>query len=89
VAGSSKGLIGRHGIGQVRRWYLDCLDHLRRQAKDLLAVLRRAQPSATLADAQTSVAHDYGCERWTQLQAAPTSSAPHPESARQARTCVV
>lgn len=46
------------------------LDHLRRQAKDLLAVLRRSQPSATLADAQASVAREYGYERWTQLKAA-------------------
>ncbi len=46
------------------------LDHLRRQAKDLLVVLRRVRPSATLADAQASVAHEYGCESWTQLKAA-------------------
>ena len=32
------------------------LNHLRRQAKDLLAVPRGSQPSATLADAQAFVA---------------------------------
>lgn len=46
------------------------LDHLRRQAKDLLAVLRRSRPSATLADAQASVAREYGYESWAQLKAA-------------------
>lgn len=46
------------------------LDHLRRQAKDLLAVLRRSQPSATLAEAQASVAREYGYESWPQLKAA-------------------
>ena len=59
------------------------LDHLRRQAKDLLVMLRRSQPSATLADAQASVAREYGCESWAQLKAAaeerraaPTAIAP-------------
>ena len=46
------------------------LDHLRRQAKDLLAELRRARPDAALADAQAAVAHQYGYESWTQLKAA-------------------
>ncbi|MDQ6806693.1 MAG: phosphotransferase [Actinomycetota bacterium] len=46
------------------------LDHLRRQAKDLLVLLRRSQQSATLADAQTAVAREYGYKSWTQLKVA-------------------
>ena len=46
------------------------LDHLRRQAKDLLGELRRAQPSAALAEAQASLARQYGYESWAQLKAA-------------------
>jgi aminoglycoside phosphotransferase (APT) family kinase protein len=45
------------------------LDHLRRQAKDLLAGLRDSQPEATLADAQTSLAEQYGFRGWTDLKA--------------------
>lgn len=46
------------------------LDHRRRQAKDLLAMLRASDASATLAEAQASVAREYGFEAWTQLKAA-------------------
>jgi hypothetical protein len=35
-------------------------DHVRRQAKDQLAVLRRTDPAATLTDAQASLAQQYG-----------------------------
>jgi Ser/Thr protein kinase RdoA (MazF antagonist) len=45
------------------------LDHLRRQAKDLLAGLRDARPDATLSDAQTSLAEQYGFRTWTDLKA--------------------
>ncbi|GAB2623547.1 hypothetical protein Aab01nite_16800 [Paractinoplanes abujensis] len=45
------------------------LDHLRRQAKDLLAGLRDTRPEATLADAQTSLARQYGFRTWTDLKA--------------------
>jgi Ser/Thr protein kinase RdoA (MazF antagonist) len=44
------------------------LDHLRRQAKDQLAVLRRTKPDATLTDAQASVAQQYGFGNWTELK---------------------
>ena len=45
------------------------LDHLRRQAKDLLAVLRSSDPAATLADAQGSLARQHGFDTWAQLKA--------------------
>lgn len=45
------------------------LDHLRRQAKDLLAGLRDSRPTATLADAQASLAAQYGFRTWTDLKA--------------------
>jgi Ser/Thr protein kinase RdoA (MazF antagonist) len=44
------------------------LDHLRRQAKDLLAGLRDSRPDATLADAQASLAEQYGFRTWTDLK---------------------
>ncbi|MGH8880997.1 MAG: phosphotransferase, partial [Stackebrandtia sp.] len=45
------------------------LDHLRRQAKDLLAGLRDSNPDATLADAQASLAEQYGFRTWADLKA--------------------
>lgn len=45
------------------------LDHLRRQAKDLLAGLRDCDPCATLAVAQASLAEQYGFRSWTDLKA--------------------
>jgi Ser/Thr protein kinase RdoA (MazF antagonist) len=45
------------------------LDHLRRQAKDLHAGLRDYRPEASLADAQASLAKQYGFRTWTDLKA--------------------
>ena len=45
------------------------LDHLRRQAKDLLAGLRDESPAATLTDAQTALAQQYGFRTWPELKA--------------------
>ncbi|MCW6011063.1 phosphotransferase [Micromonospora sp. CPCC 205371] len=45
------------------------LDHLRQQAKDLLAGLRDSDPTASLADAQASLAEQYGFAGWTELKA--------------------
>ncbi|MDY7086274.1 MAG: phosphotransferase [Actinomycetota bacterium] len=45
------------------------LGHLRRQAKELLAGLRDTRPEATLAEAQTSLAQQYGFRSWTDLKA--------------------
>ncbi|MGH9224876.1 MAG: glyoxalase superfamily protein, partial [Acidimicrobiales bacterium] len=45
------------------------LEHLRQQAKDLLAQLRAVQPGATLSDAQTAVAEQYGYRTWPDLKA--------------------
>jgi hypothetical protein len=46
------------------------VDHLRRQAKDLLVLLRHSQPSVTLTEAQAAVAREYGYDSWPQLKAA-------------------
>jgi len=45
------------------------LDHLRQQAKDLLAGLRETHPTTTLAAAQASLAAQYGFPAWTDLKA--------------------
>lgn len=45
------------------------LDHLRQQAKDLLAGLRDSEPAAKLSDAQASLAERYGFRTWTELKA--------------------
>lgn len=45
------------------------LDHLRQQAKDLLAGLRDADPTATLTQAQAALAEQYGFRTWTDLKA--------------------
>lgn len=44
------------------------LDHVRRQAKDQLGVLRRTNPPATLTDAQASLAQQYGFASWAELK---------------------
>lgn len=45
------------------------LDYLKQQAKDLLAALRETQPGASLADAQRTLAKQYGFRTWTDLKA--------------------
>jgi hypothetical protein len=45
------------------------LDHLRRQAKEQLAVLRRTRPEATLAEAQANLARQHGFESWAAMKA--------------------
>jgi ankyrin repeat protein len=45
------------------------LEYLRKLAKDRLAVLRRADPDAQLADALLSVARDHGFSSWRALKA--------------------
>jgi hypothetical protein len=45
------------------------LEHLRKQAKELLAELRREKRDARLADAQHAVARVYGAASWPQLKA--------------------
>lgn len=46
------------------------LDFLRKQAKDLLEVLRRSDPSTTLSDAQANLARQYGYATWPELKKA-------------------
>lgn len=45
------------------------LEHLRQQAKDVLPHLRAVQPGASLSDAQSHVAHQYGFRTWPDLKA--------------------
>ena len=45
------------------------LDHLRRHANDLLAGLRDIDPDVSLADAQASLAGQYGFRTWADLKA--------------------
>jgi aminoglycoside phosphotransferase (APT) family kinase protein len=45
------------------------LNHLRQQAKDLLAGLRDTEPTTSLATAQASLARQYGFRGWTELKA--------------------
>lgn len=45
------------------------LDFLRQEAKDVLAALRESTPEATLADAQRTLAGQYGFRAWTDLKA--------------------
>jgi Ser/Thr protein kinase RdoA (MazF antagonist) len=44
-------------------------DHLRRQAKDLLAGLRDSEPATSLSEAQASLARQYGFRTWPDLVA--------------------
>src|SRR5438270_5139684 len=43
------------------------LEQLRRQAKDVLRTMRRADPSAKLAGAQHALARSYGIASWPRL----------------------
>lgn len=45
------------------------LEHLRKQAKDLLPELQRQKPEAKLADAQHAIAVEYGFVNWPALTA--------------------
>jgi hypothetical protein len=57
------------------------LEHLRKQAKERLAGLRRSEPSAKLADALHAVARESGFATWPQLKAhveSAAASAGHP-----------
>lgn len=45
------------------------VDFLKKEAKDLLAGLREATPAASLADAQRTLAEQYGFRTWTELKA--------------------
>ncbi|WP_329474390.1 hypothetical protein OG555_21950 [Kribbella sp. NBC_01484] len=45
------------------------IEYLRKQAKDLLGVLRESDPGASLADAQRALAAEYGERDWPALKA--------------------
>ena len=44
------------------------LEHLRKQAKDLLDEMQQRDPSARLADAQHALAREYGFATWPQMK---------------------
>jgi hypothetical protein len=44
------------------------LDHLKKQAKDVLRVFRRQKPLWKLADAQRAIARGYGFVNWPSLK---------------------
>ena len=45
------------------------LEHLRKQAKDLLHELKQENPALQLADAQHALAREYGFASWPKLKA--------------------
>jgi hypothetical protein len=45
------------------------LEHLRKQAKDLLPALQQQNPDSKLADAQHAIAREYGFVNWPALKA--------------------
>lgn len=45
------------------------LDHLKKQAKELLQALKEQDPDAQLADAQHALAREYGFGSWPRLKA--------------------
>ena len=45
------------------------LEHLKKQAKDLLRELKQQNPASKLADAQHSLAREYGFASWPKLKA--------------------
>lgn len=45
------------------------LDHLKKQAKELLQTLKQQDPDAQLADAQHALAREYGFASWPRLKA--------------------
>jgi hypothetical protein len=45
------------------------LDHLKKQAKELLQALKEQDPDAQLADAQHALAREYGLGSWPRLKA--------------------
>ena len=55
------------------------LEHLRKQAKDLLHDLKQRSPASKLADAQHALAREYGFASWPKLKAY-VESLPHPPS---------
>jgi effector-binding domain-containing protein len=64
------------------------LDHLRQQAKDLLATMRASHPTTSLATAQAQLARQYGHRTWPELKAeverrraCPSPEEEHPMSA--------
>lgn len=67
------------------------LDHLRKQAKDLLAAARHEHPDWQLADAQFALARDYGFASWPAMKvevdrliaAAPPRPEPDPPVANE------
>jgi len=58
------------------------LEHLKKQAKDLLGDLRTAKPDAQLADALHAIAREYGFPSWPELKARVEQGAKSPFTGR-------
>jgi len=58
------------------------LDHLKKQAKELLRDLQQQNPALKLADAQYALAREYGFASWPKLKAY-VESLPHPIAPEQ------
>jgi hypothetical protein len=57
------------------------LEHLKKQAKDLLPELQQRNPALKLADAQHAIAREYGFASWPQLHAHVAALQPPADSA--------
>src|SRR5262245_1725277 len=62
------------------------LEHLRKQAKDLLPTLQLQHSEAKLADAQDAIARGYGFPNWTQLKRHVDSAVADADSAGAAQS---
>jgi hypothetical protein len=60
------------------------LDHLKKQAKDLLDELKQQNPTSKLADAQFALAREYGFTSWPKLKAY-VESLPNPATSVDAQ----
>ena len=65
------------------------LDHLRRQAKELLAQLRLSRAETSLSEAQTAVAELYGFRNWPELKAEVTRLRANVETAPREQASAV
>jgi hypothetical protein len=64
------------------------LTHLKKQAKDLLNDLKQQNPTSKLADAQHTLAREYGFASWPKLKVHVESLSPPVETAQQANPFV-
>lgn len=58
------------------------IDFLKREAKDVLVAMRESNPATTLAEAQRSLAVQYGFHDWAELRTEVDARRAHPPAAR-------